>query len=226
MDTTEAGVSTYWVDTKRAKIVDLRLTRTKFLKLRTALPCLVARGVRRFAALGLAARELGHEVRRCRASALRESTVIPRHLATLLKALPREDFLARPMRRELLRLPPSAEQDLPAARRGARRRNHRAGRTGMLLQDASSHEWAGPDWDRSPGCHPVHCPGFFVEEEGTMSTFQALHEVIGESRLFCSLYTDRASHYWHTPAAGFAQGRQGTQVAGPSLTARFCWGSS
>ena len=44
--------------------------------------------------------------------------------------------------------------------------------------------------------------GFFVEEEGTMSTFQALHEVIGESGLFCSLYTDRASHYWHTPAAG------------------------
>ena len=43
--------------------------------------------------------------------------------------------------------------------------------------------------------------GFFVEEEG-MSTFQALHEVIGESGLFCSLYTDRASHYWHTPAAG------------------------
>ena len=35
-----------------------------------------------------------------------------------------------------------------------------------------------------------------------MSTFRALHEVIGESGLFCSLYTDRASHYWHTPAAG------------------------
>ena len=34
-----------------------------------------------------------------------------------------------------------------------------------------------------------------------MSTFQALHEVIGESGLFGSLYTDRASHYWQ-PAAG------------------------
>ena len=42
----------------------------------------------------------------------------------------------------------------------------------------------------------------FVEEEGTMSSFRALSEVIGERGLFCSLYADRASHYWHTPDAG------------------------
>ena len=35
-----------------------------------------------------------------------------------------------------------------------------------------------------------------------MSSFRALFEVIGERGLFCSLYADRASHYWHTPEAG------------------------
>ena len=44
--------------------------------------------------------------------------------------------------------------------------------------------------------------GFFVAEEGTMSTFRGLGEVIAENGLFCLLYADRASHYWHTPEAG------------------------
>ena len=35
-----------------------------------------------------------------------------------------------------------------------------------------------------------------------MSTFRGLGEVIAENGLFCSLYADRASHYWHTPEAG------------------------
>src|SRR3546814_290328 len=43
---------------------------------------------------------------------------------------------------------------------------------------------------------------FLVEEEGTASTFRALAEVIGAHGLFCSLYTDRGSHYFHTPKAG------------------------
>ena len=43
---------------------------------------------------------------------------------------------------------------------------------------------------------------FFVAEEGTMPSFRALCEVIGARGLFCSLYADRASHYWHTPDAG------------------------
>ena len=43
---------------------------------------------------------------------------------------------------------------------------------------------------------------FFVPEEGTMSTVRALGEVIGGRGLFCSFYTDRGSHYWHTPKAG------------------------
>jgi hypothetical protein len=35
-----------------------------------------------------------------------------------------------------------------------------------------------------------------------MSTFSGIEEVISERGLFCSLYTDRGSHYWHTPEAG------------------------
>jgi hypothetical protein len=40
------------------------------------------------------------------------------------------------------------------------------------------------------------------EEEGTMSSFEGVRETIAAKGLFCSLYTDRGSHYFHTPAAG------------------------
>ena len=43
---------------------------------------------------------------------------------------------------------------------------------------------------------------FLVEEEGTQSSFRALAEVIAAHGLPCALYTDRASHYFHTPKAG------------------------
>lgn len=43
---------------------------------------------------------------------------------------------------------------------------------------------------------------FFVEEEGTASTFRALLEVFQAKGLPCALYTDRGSHYFHTPTQG------------------------
>ncbi len=96
----------------------------------------------------------------------------------------------------------------PAPRRGAHRRKRpRRPMAGMLLhQDGSSHEWVdGQRWDLivtlDDATSEVYS-GFFVAEEGTMSTFRALGEVIGERGLFCSLYADRGSHYWHTPDAG------------------------
>jgi hypothetical protein len=42
---------------------------------------------------------------------------------------------------------------------------------------------------------------FLVEEEGTASTFRALLEVFTAHGLPSSLYTDRGSHYFHTPQA-------------------------
>ena len=43
---------------------------------------------------------------------------------------------------------------------------------------------------------------FLVDEEGTASSFRGLAEVIERHGLFCALYTDRGSHYFHTPEAG------------------------
>jgi len=35
-----------------------------------------------------------------------------------------------------------------------------------------------------------------------MSSFQGIKETIEKRGLFCSFYSDRGSHYWHTPEAG------------------------
>ena len=96
----------------------------------------------------------------------------------------------------------------PAPRRGAHRRKRpRRPMVGMLLhQDGSTHVWiAGQICDLivtlDDATSEIYS-AFFVDEEGTMSSFQALRQVIAEHGLFCSLYADRGSHYWHTPAAG------------------------
>lgn len=90
---------------------------------------------------------------------------------------------------------------------------------GMLLhQDGSRHVWIEglPAMDlivtMDDATSEVYSM-FLVEEEGTASTFKALREVIGERGLFCALYTDRGSHYFHTPKAGEKVSRtQQTQV--------------
>ncbi len=76
----------------------------------------------------------------------------------------------------------------------------------MLHQDGSKHQWVRDRyWDlivtMDDATSEIYS-AFFLAEEGTMSTFRALAEVIGERGLFCSLYADRAGHYWHTPEAG------------------------
>ncbi len=43
---------------------------------------------------------------------------------------------------------------------------------------------------------------FFVEEEGTFSSFRGVRDVIEAKGVFSSLYTNRGSHYWHTAKAG------------------------
>jgi hypothetical protein len=87
----------------------------------------------------------------------------------------------------------------------------------MLHQDGSSHQWvAGQWWDLIVTLDDANSEiysAFFVTEEGTMSTFSALREVIEGKGLFCSLYADRGSHYWHTPeAAGPVDRDNPTQV--------------
>lgn len=96
----------------------------------------------------------------------------------------------------------------PASRRGAhRRKRERRPMVGMMLhQDGSSHEWV-PDqwWDLIVTMDDANSEiysAFFVPEEGAMSSFIGIRDVIETHGLFCSLYTDRGSHYWRTPEAG------------------------
>jgi hypothetical protein len=76
----------------------------------------------------------------------------------------------------------------------------------MLHQDGSRHEWVqGKFWDlivTMDDATGEHYSMFFVEEEGTQSSFLGIKEVIGNYGLLASLYTDRGGHYWHTPEAG------------------------
>lgn len=88
-----------------------------------------------------------------------------------------------------------------------RKRRERSPMEGMMLfQDGSRHQWVpGKMWDlilTMDDATSEQYSLFFVEEEGTASSFRGVGEVIEEKGLFCSLYVDRGSHYWHTPEAG------------------------
>src|SRR5271163_4680788 len=96
-----------------------------------------------------------------------------------------------------------------APRRGVHRRKRpRRPLPGMMLhQDGSRHGWlagqAAMDLivTMDDATSEIYS-AFFVEEEGTASTFRALHEVVDRHGVFCALYTDRGSHYFVTPEAG------------------------
>jgi hypothetical protein len=95
-----------------------------------------------------------------------------------------------------------------ARRRGAhRRKRERKPFEGMMLhQDGSRAAWLV---DRAPldlivtmdDATSTVYSAFLIEEEGTASTFRACLEVFAAHGLPSSLYTDRGSHYFHTPQA-------------------------
>ncbi len=76
----------------------------------------------------------------------------------------------------------------------------------MVHQDGSNHEWVpGKKWDlivTMDDATSEHYSVFFVDEEGTASSFQGVRDVILQRGLFSALYTDRGSHYWFTPKEG------------------------
>jgi hypothetical protein len=47
-----------------------------------------------------------------------------------------------------------------------------------------------------------HYSMHFVDEEGTHSSLLGVKDVLEAKGLFYSFYSDRGSHYWHTPQAG------------------------
>jgi len=95
-----------------------------------------------------------------------------------------------------------------AKKRGThRKRRERSPLPGMMIhQDGSTHEWVlGQKWDlivTMDDATNEHYSMFFVAEEGTASSFRGVQEVIEKGGLFSSFYSDRGSHYWHTPEAG------------------------
>lgn len=111
-----------------------------------------------------------------------------------------------------------------AKRHGAHRRKRpRRPLPGMLLhQDGSRHEWlAGLDAmdlivTMDDATNTIYS-AFLTPEEGTASTFRALLEVFGLYGLPLSLYTDRGSHYFHTPEAGGAVDRKHLTQVGRAL---------
>ena len=94
------------------------------------------------------------------------------------------------------------------SKRGVHRKHReRSPLPGMMLhQDGSTHEWVpGKKWDlivTMDDATNEHYSMFFVDEEGTASSFQGVRDVIFQKGLFSSLYTDRGSHYWFTPKEG------------------------
>jgi transposase len=88
-----------------------------------------------------------------------------------------------------------------------RKKRERSPYPGMMIhQDGSTHEWV-PDkkWDlivTMDDATNEHYSMFFVDEEGTASSFRGVREIIETRGLFSSFYSDRGSHYWYTPKAG------------------------
>ena len=95
-----------------------------------------------------------------------------------------------------------------SSKRGAHRKRREAmPLPGMMIhQDGSTHEWvSGKKWDlivTMDDATNEHYSMFFIDEEGTTSSFMGIKEVISNHGLFSSFYSDRRSHYWYTPEAG------------------------
>jgi hypothetical protein len=112
-----------------------------------------------------------------------------------------------------------------AARKGAHRKKRpRRPLAGMMLhQDGSPHRWV-PGLEASvdlivtmdDATSQIYS-AFLVDQEGTMSSFQGLREVIAAHGLFCTLYTDRGSHYFDTPKAGAKVSKNSLTQVGRAL---------
>src|SRR3954452_20217228 len=97
-----------------------------------------------------------------------------------------------------------------AKKRSAHRKKRpRRPMVGMMLhQDASTHAWLPGDPRKydlvvtMDDATSALYSAFLVDEEGTASSFRGLCEVVDTHGLFCSLYSDRGSHYFVKPEAG------------------------
>ena len=109
-------------------------------------------------------------------------------------------------------------------RRGShRKRRPRRPLKGMLLHlDASQHRWlAGKGYQDlilvfDAADSEVYCAQL-VPEESTETVMAALQQVVEQRGVFCSLYTDAASHFVWTPVAGGKPDRSRLTQVGRAL---------
>ena len=91
----------------------------------------------------------------------------------------------------------------------------------MVHQDAGTHRWVSEQvWDlvvTMDDATGEHMSMFLCEQEGTASSFHGLGQTIARYGLFASLYTDRGSHYFHTPEAGGKVDKQKLTEVGRAL---------
>ncbi len=107
-----------------------------------------------------------------------------------------------------------------AARRGVHRRKRpRRPLVGMMLHlDGSRHQWFQDErwYDLLVILDDANNEIYYaqlVDEESTMTVLAGLREVVERKGVFCSMYTDRASHFFVTTKAGEpVDRRQLTQV--------------
>jgi transposase len=111
-----------------------------------------------------------------------------------------------------------------ARKRGAhRKRRPRRPLAGMLLHiDGSKHQWLQDErwYDLIVIMDDATSEIYYaqlVEEESTSTVMRALWEVIERKGVFCSLYSDRASHFFETPKAGERVSRDRLTQVGRAL---------
>jgi transposase len=108
--------------------------------------------------------------------------------------------------------------------RGAhRKRRKRRPLAGMLLHlDGSRHRWFQDDrwYDLIEVLDDASSETYYaqlVEAESTRTVMAALKEVIERKGRFCTLYSDRASHFFETPKAGGPVDRRRLTQVGRAL---------
>ncbi len=114
--------------------------------------------------------------------------------------------------------------------RGGKRGQHRQKRErrplpGMLLHiDGSPHRWFGGQDERwydlivvlDDATSEIYYAQL-VEEESTLTVMAALRTVVEQQGRFCALYSDRGSHFFHTPKAGEAVDKQRLTQVGRAM---------
>jgi transposase len=111
-----------------------------------------------------------------------------------------------------------------ARKRGVhRKRRERRPLPGMMLHlDGSRHQWFQDDrwYDLIEVLDDATNETYYaqlVEEESTRTVMAALKDVIERKGRFCTLYSDRASHFFETPKAGGPVDRRRLTQVGRAL---------